>query len=308
MPVWLISSSNAQENNINNVEEPPQELGTDCSWPMHQFPIRHPDRDEQHKISMRYVEYMDGCFQHYTEEECLTSDKERMAMNLHQTRAMQNYTAAGYARMRAPAPVMEILEGFYKENYRSGIQEMGPPGAVYVNHWAFPTKMLPLEGLPYDTEPAKRSSLQKQHQGQPSLTSDQRQEIIAQIQPILETWTKMPLIPTSLYGIRIYQRGAILTPHVDRLPLVISAIVNVASNVNKPWPLELIGHDGTAVNVTMEPGDLVSQQHISLIACLHFLILFTFRHILPTQQPEFCVGSVRKCQCHSRSALSARRR
>ena len=27
--------------------------------------------------------------------------------------------------------------------------------------------------------------------------------------------------------------------------------------VDEPWPLEVYGHDGKAVNVTMEPGDMV---------------------------------------------------
>jgi prolyl 4-hydroxylase len=68
----------------------------------------------------------------------------------------------------------------------------------------------------------------------------------------------------SLYGIRIYTRGSILSPHVDRLPLVSSAIINVAADVEEPWPLEVIGHDGRAVNVTMEPGDMVLCELYSL--------------------------------------------
>ena len=44
---------------------------------------------------------------------------------------------------------------------------------------------------------------------------------------------------------------------VDRLPLVSSAIIQVAQNVDEPWPVEVIGHDGKAYNITMEPGDMV---------------------------------------------------
>ena len=71
----------------------------------------------------------------------------------------------------------------------------------------------------------------------------------------LQQWTKEELTPTSLYGIREYIEGAILATHVDRLPLVISAIINVAQDVDEPWPLEVYGHDGIAYNVTMEPGE-----------------------------------------------------
>ena len=59
-------------------------------------------------------------------------------------------------------------------------------------------------------------------------------------------------------GIRVYTEGSILAPHVDRLPLVSSAIINVAQDTDEPWPIEVYGHDGTATNVTMEPGDMVS--------------------------------------------------
>jgi prolyl 4-hydroxylase len=42
--------------------------------------------------------------------------------------------------------------------------------------------------------------------------------------PIMEEWTGQELMAVSLFGIRTYHRGSILTPHVDRLPLVASAI------------------------------------------------------------------------------------
>jgi prolyl 4-hydroxylase len=48
-----------------------------------------------------------------------------------------------------------------------------------------------------------------------------------------------------------------LAPHVDRLPLVTSAIINVAQDLNNPWPVEIYDHDGRAENVTMMPGDMV---------------------------------------------------
>lgn len=56
-----------------------------------------------------------------------------------------------------------------------------------------------------------------------------------------------------------------MASHVDRLPLVSSAIINVAQDMDEPWPLEVIGHDGRAVNVTMEPGDMVMYESHSVI-------------------------------------------
>mmetsp|Transcript_32052 Transcript_32052/g.73730 ORF Transcript_32052/g.73730 Transcript_32052/m.73730 type:complete len:305 (-) Transcript_32052:117-1031(-) len=81
----------------------------------------------------------------------------------------------------------------------------------------------------------------------------------------LSEWTDMDLTPVSLYGIRVYKEGAILAPHVDRLPLVSSAIVNVAQDVDEPWPIEVISHDGKAYNVSMEPGDMVLYESHSVI-------------------------------------------
>ena len=81
----------------------------------------------------------------------------------------------------------------------------------------------------------------------------------------ISAWTGQQLAECSLYGIRVYHEGAMLAPHVDRLPLVSSAIINVDQDVDEPWPLEVIGHDGIAVNITMEPGDLVLYESHSII-------------------------------------------
>merc|ERR1712226_1735567 len=59
--------------------------------------------------------------------------------------------------------------------------------------------------------------------------------------------------------------GSVLATHVDRMPLVSSAIVNVAQDVDEPWPIEVIGHDGKAHNVTMEPGDMILYESHSIL-------------------------------------------
>jgi len=92
-----------------------------------------------------------------------------------------------------------------------------------------------------------------------------KDKVWAAARETIEKWTGMELQPTSLYGIRVYTEGAILSPHVDRLPLVSSCIVNVAQDIDEPWPLEVIDRQGNAVNVTMEPGDMVLYESHSLI-------------------------------------------
>lgn len=43
---------------------------------------------------------------------------------------------------------------------------------------------------------------------------------------------------------------------VDRLPLVSSCIIQVAQDIDEPWPIEVYDHSGKAWNVTMQPGDM----------------------------------------------------
>ena len=63
------------------------------------------------------------------------------------------------------------------------------------------------------------------------------------------------------------ETGAILMPHVDRNPLISSAIINVAQDpdMTEDWPLEVYGRDGQAVNITMVPGDMVLYESGTLI-------------------------------------------
>jgi prolyl 4-hydroxylase len=82
---------------------------------------------------------------------------------------------------------------------------------------------------------------------------------------VIQEWTGMELQPTSIYGIRVYTEDAVLSPHVDRLPLVSSCIVNVAQDVDEDWPLTVIDRQGNEVNVTMEPGDMVLYESGSLV-------------------------------------------
>ena len=73
----------------------------------------------------------------------------------------------------------------------------------------------------------------------------------------LEEWMEQELGKISMYGIRMYTSNAILAPHVDRMPMVTSAVINVAQDVDEEWVMELWGHDGKAYNISMEVGDML---------------------------------------------------
>ena len=108
------------------------------------------------------------------------------------------------------------------------------------NHWSSPTRV------------ADISNVQLRGGG-----TKLQQAIWDSAKETISEWVHAPLHESSLYGIRVYTRGSVLSPHVDRLPLVSSAIICVDTDVEEPWPLEVIGHDGRAYNITMEPGDMV---------------------------------------------------
>mmetsp|Transcript_30398 Transcript_30398/g.65643 ORF Transcript_30398/g.65643 Transcript_30398/m.65643 type:complete len:559 (+) Transcript_30398:70-1746(+) len=220
------------------------------------FPVQHgasaltavegwPDK------KIMYKEFMEGCHEKYETYLCDGSEIERMEMNLRQPAGMYNYTTLGFHKVRAPTTITNLLTKFWnkqtKQHHHSSSSsitnipnETWDPGNTYTNHWSSPTKML-------------------------NIDSSLRKIIWDASQPLLEEWTGRQLTPSSLYGVRVYAEGAVLAPHVDRTPLVISAIVNVDQDVDEPWPLEVYGHDGNAYNITMEVGDMVFYESHTVI-------------------------------------------
>jgi prolyl 4-hydroxylase len=141
-----------------------------------------------------------------------------------------------------------LLQSFWQRNTENWKPEVWPEANTYTNHWQAPTYMVNIED----------SSLRGG--GQPL-----KQAVWDAARSYISEWIGQELTECSLYGIRVYTEGAILNSHVDRLPLVSSVILNVAQDVDEPWPLELIGHDGKAHNVTMEPGEMILYESHSIL-------------------------------------------
>lgn len=151
-------------------------------------------------------------------------------------------------KVRAPTHVRELLSEYWEKNKQHKKEEQWGVGNVYTNHWEAPTYMVSVEDGNLRGGGSKLKSA-----------------IWDAAKSTIEQWTGMELKSTSMYGIRMYTEGAILNPHVDRLPLVSSCIVNVAQDVDEPWPLEVYDREGNAVNVTMEPGDMVLYESHSTV-------------------------------------------
>jgi len=186
---------------------------------------------------------------------------------------MTNYTELGFKKIRAPLKLMKLLNSHWDKNRHNMKAEKWFAGNTYTNHWAAPTYMISVEDSGF-------------RGAGPAL----KREIWEAAKDTIEEWIGMELKPTSLYGIRVYTEGAVLNPHVDRLPLVSSAIVNVAQDVDEDWPLEVYGHDGRVYNVTMHPGDMVLYESHSLMHGRPFSMkgryyANIFIHFEPTGRP-----------------------
>jgi hypothetical protein len=113
---------------------------------------------------------------------------------------------------------MELLYKFWNANSEKQSSENWPAGNTYVNHWEGDSYMVSVE----DSNLEHGGFLLKQM-------------IWNAARDTIQEWTGQKMAECSLYGIRVYKEGAVLAPHVDRLPLVSSAIINVAQDVDEPW-------------------------------------------------------------------------
>lgn len=175
-----------------------------------------------------YVAHLNACRAHY-DGTCDRFELDRMLMNLRQPQSVTNYTKVGFQKIRAPERVFQLVSNFWQSNHYKGKPENWHVGNSYLNHWDSPTYLVSV-----DDKVLRGSG--------PKL----KEEVWAAASATLEEWTSEELQPVSMYGIRVYGEGAIMMPHVDRLPLVASAMINVAQDVDEPWPFELYDHEGKA--------------------------------------------------------------
>mmetsp|Transcript_15567 Transcript_15567/g.21269 ORF Transcript_15567/g.21269 Transcript_15567/m.21269 type:complete len:527 (-) Transcript_15567:272-1852(-) len=236
-----------------------EKVSTNYAWLPHNVdPENNPTPKEYEGMPIQplgnkqaeYDKLIQGCVKHYGKRghSCIVTDQDRVSMSLRQPSAMQNYTELGFKKIRAPDHVMELVKKFWETNHGSQSPENWPTGNTYTNHWEAETNMVSVENPKLRGGGTKIKS---------AIWSAARETI--------EEWTGEELTQCSLYGIRVYKEGAVLATHVDRMPLVSSAIVNVAQDVDEPWPLEVYAHDGMAYNVTMEPGDMVLYESHSVL-------------------------------------------
>lgn len=236
-------------------------ISDNYAWlPHNADPVHHPSVPRRYRhmpVQMlgdqktAYNDILAGCKKHYgmiKGTACSITERDRMAMNKRQPASMTNYTDLGFKKVRAPEKVFKLVQQFWERNKDLASPESWFTGNTFTNHWDAPTNMVSVENT-------------RLRGGGGRL----KQQIWDMSRETLQQWTGEELTPCSLYGIRVYPAGAILATHVDRLPLVSSAILNVAQDVDEPWPLEVYAHDGRAYNVTMEPGDMILYESHSVL-------------------------------------------
>jgi len=277
--ISLLTSSNAVDLDgfgPSPVEESENKVdyGVDVSFPIQHGKLStnyawlpHNVDPENNKVPWKYIgmpvqplgnkqkfydDFMQGCYDHYQKGKkggvCDATERGRVTMSLDQPKDMQNYTENGFKKIKTPPAVWKLISEFWEKNKHTKANENWGKGNTYVNHWTSPTHMVSVE----DT-------------GLRGGGGRLKNAIWNAAKDTLQEWTGEELTQCSLYGIRVYTEGSVLATHVDRLPLVSSAIVNVAQDTDEPWPIEVIGHDGRAYNVTMEPGDMVLYESHSVL-------------------------------------------
>jgi hypothetical protein len=190
--------------------QPPYRAEDDVSWAIHSPQLSTLLGDHTQKL---YDEFITNCKKAVAETDdndnpriCLDDEENRMLMNKYQPASVYNYTRQGFAKIRAPEKMFKLISKFYRLNQGRDTKEWKQIN-TYHNLWDAPPTICHL-------------NQRENSGGGPHLQAI----LFGQAKRVLEDWTGQELAPVSLYGIRLYHNGSILAPHVDRMPLIISAI------------------------------------------------------------------------------------
>lgn len=153
------------------------------------------------------------------------------------------YTKEGFSKAKLPNDLFARIQDFFVSN-NNEVKEEHVAGDFIINDKE--TKATP-------------SSLI-------DLSTELRQDIHDNLKNSLEKWSGKELLPTFVYGIRIYHRGAILKCHRDRLAThIIGAIINVSQDVDEDWPLVIYDHQHRRHSILLKPGEIAFYESGSLI-------------------------------------------
>ena len=168
----------------------------------------------------------------------LPSTKENEIQNMvkkfkttHKT--IPSYTEVGFLKDKLDVHLLSKIRTFYNENQQHLKTEVVAGGYIET-----------------DSKQSASETIE--------LTDDLRNEIHSSLLKKAESWSGTKLLPTYVYGIRIYNRGAKLNPHRDREEThIIGVIINIAQEVEQDWPLEIEDHQGKKHQLILKPGEII---------------------------------------------------
>jgi prolyl 4-hydroxylase len=177
-----------------------------------------------------YHEFMVGCKELHGEEACKQSEQNRLSRIRTQPLAVVNYTVDGFANVRAPPVLFQMIQDFWNYNRQYPDTESWEAAVSYtyvrlvyladVICSATQMKYSPFRQIPFrtsrnhwnattDTIPIHNVSLRGGGQTFCLKIWDAAKDIISE-------WTRQELAYSSIYGIRIYKEHAVLAPHVGK--------------------------------------------------------------------------------------------
>ena len=152
---------------------------------------------------------------------------------------LTNYTKLGFIKQTLPDDLFKALTSFYTKNKHLQKQEIYDEG---LKNFLYTSKGLT------DTCPAKILTLED------AMVERLKTDLLDR----LECWSGQALEWTSIYGIRNYQRDAVLKMHTDVYKThVISFIINVHQDVEEDWPLVFRDNYGRMHDIIIKPGEIV---------------------------------------------------
>ena len=147
---------------------------------------------------------------------------------------LPRYTIEGLQKSKMPKPLFKQLADFYETTTNSDKRDELLEGEFLENS----SKEVPSELI--------------------DIPQNLREKIVTDLQPICEKWSQKKLEFTALYGIREYASGTSLKVHTDRIKThIISAILNIAQDVEEEWPLQITDHMERDHFINLAPGEIL---------------------------------------------------
>jgi len=184
-------------------------------------------------------------------DRCIRNEQDRVLNNIEQfSLGHDTLTTHWSHKSILPRNTFSLLERHWDKRKSNWRIESWPVGDTTSNHWASPTFRVALEGsgLRGDALKLQRTIVESAQEG-------------------LEEWTGEKLRLTSgPNSIRVYSSGAMVSPHVNQISKVFaSAIINVAQDIEEPWPLVVVSPDGIARQISLLPGEMALIESSSTI-------------------------------------------